>query len=70
MGKDVMAMKVMVGKEALSMEDYLYLVFLERFESKILVQGTYEARTIFENDDSDGPLRAAAWVTARGEHHR
>merc|ERR1712228_896706 len=32
MGKDVMAMKAVVGEEALSMEDHLYLSFLERFE--------------------------------------
>ena len=31
MGKDVMAMKAAVGEEALSMEDHLYLSFLERF---------------------------------------
>ncbi|KAL7568903.1 hypothetical protein ACA910_015550 [Epithemia clementina (nom. ined.)] len=28
-GKDVMAMKAVVGEEALSMEDHLYLNFLE-----------------------------------------
>merc|ERR1712174_154421 len=33
MGKDVMAMKAVVGEEALSMEDHLYLSFLARFES-------------------------------------
>merc|ERR1712187_1014387 len=30
MGKDVMAMKAVVGEEALSIEDHLYLSFLER----------------------------------------
>ena len=52
------------------MEDHLYLTFLERFEGKFLVQGTYEARTIFKSNVSDGPSRAAAWVTVHGEHHR
>merc|ERR1712085_128712 len=51
MGKDVMAMKAVVGEEALSMEDHLYLSFLERFESKFVSQGPYEARTIFESLD-------------------
>ena len=51
MGKDVMAMKAVVGEEALSMEDHLYLSFLERFESKFISQGPYQARTIFESLD-------------------
>ena len=51
MGKDVMAMKAVVGEEALSMEDHLYLSFLERFESKFVSQGPYQARTIFESLD-------------------
>merc|ERR1719413_81147 len=51
MGKDVMAMKAVVGEEALSMEDHLYLSFLERFEGKFITQGPYEARSIFESLD-------------------
>merc|ERR1719414_104197 len=51
MGKDVMAMKAVVGEEALSMEDHLYLSFLERFEGKFVSQGPYQARTIFESLD-------------------
>lgn len=51
MGKDVMAMKAVVGEEALSMEDHLYLSFLERFESKFVSQGPYEARSIFDSLD-------------------
>ena len=51
MGKDVMAMKAVVGEEALSMEDHLYLSFLERFESKFIAQGPYEARSVFESLD-------------------
>ncbi|KAL7568900.1 hypothetical protein ACA910_015547 [Epithemia clementina (nom. ined.)] len=49
MGSDVMAMKAVVSEEALSMEDHLYLNFLERFEGKFVVQGPYQARTIFES---------------------
>jgi len=44
-------MKAVVGEEALSADDNLYLEFLEKFEKKFLVQGTYEARTIFKSLD-------------------
>jgi len=50
-GKDTLAMKAVVGEEALSADDNLYLEFLEKFEKKFLVQGTYEARTIFKSLD-------------------
>merc|ERR1711953_681121 len=50
-GKDVMAMKAVVGEEALSAEDKLYLEFLERFEKEFISQGSYENRTIFESLD-------------------
>merc|ERR1711908_229122 len=45
-GKDVLAMKAVVGEEALSDEDLLYLQFLEKFENKFVAQGAYETRTI------------------------
>lgn len=32
MGKDTLAMKAVVGEEALNAEDQLYLEFLENFE--------------------------------------
>merc|ERR1712227_414829 len=51
LGKDVMAMKAVVGEEALSLEDHLYLSFLERFEGKFISQGPYQSRTIFESLD-------------------
>ncbi len=50
-GKDVQAMKAVVGEEALSPEDLLYLEFLEKFESKFVNQGLYDNRTIFESLD-------------------
>jgi len=50
-GRDVQAMKAVVGEEALSSEDFLYLEFLEKFEHKFLTQGYYEARTIFDSLD-------------------
>merc|ERR1712008_76933 len=51
--------KAVIGEEALSMEDHLYLSFLERFEGKFIAQGPYQARTIFESLDlAWGILRA------------
>merc|ERR1719150_3475949 len=50
-GKDVLAMKAVVGEEALSAEDKLYLEFLEKFETKFVAQGRYENRTIEETLD-------------------
>mmetsp|Transcript_21553 Transcript_21553/g.38514 ORF Transcript_21553/g.38514 Transcript_21553/m.38514 type:complete len:500 (-) Transcript_21553:58-1557(-) len=50
-GKDVAAMKAVVGEEALSAEDLLYLEFLEKFDKKFVSQGAYENRTIFESLD-------------------
>ena len=37
-GKDVVAMKAVVGEEALSSEDHLYLEFLEKFEARFVNQ--------------------------------
>merc|ERR550525_1420435 len=48
-GKDVLAMKAVVGEEALSAEDKLYLEFLEKFEGQFVAQGAYENRTIEES---------------------
>jgi len=50
-GKDVLAMKAVVGEEALSAEDKLYLEFLEKFEGSFVSQGYYENRTIEESLD-------------------
>jgi V-type H+-transporting ATPase subunit B len=49
-GKDVQAMKAVVGEEALSTEDLLFLEFLGKFESKFVNQGL-ENRTVFETLD-------------------
>ena len=38
-GKDVQGMKAVVGEEALSSEDKLYLEFLEKFEKTFVSQG-------------------------------
>jgi len=48
-GKDVLAMKAVVGEEALTPEDMTYLRFTERFERKFLAQGPYQGRDIFES---------------------
>jgi len=39
-------MKAVVGEEALSADDLLYLEFLDKFESKFIAQGPYESRDI------------------------
>eukprot|EP00877_Chromochloris_zofingiensis_P007169 jgi/Chrzof1/2705/Cz11g25250.t1 len=50
-GKDVAAMKAVVGEEALSSEDLLYLEFLDKFEKKFVSQGPYDNRTIVNSLD-------------------
>ncbi|GFO25685.1 V-type proton ATPase subunit b [Plakobranchus ocellatus] len=50
-GKDIQAMKAVVGEEALTPEDLLYLEFLTKFEKNFITQGHYEKRTIFESLD-------------------
>jgi len=50
-GKDVQAMKAVVGEEALTPEDLLYLEFLEKFERDFINQGAYEKRSVFETLD-------------------
>jgi len=50
-GKDVLAMKAVVGEEALSLEDKMYLEFTENFENSFVAQGMYENRDIFETLD-------------------
>jgi len=50
-GRDVQAMKAVVGEEALSPEDFLQLEFLDKFEHKFVAQGYYESRSIFDSLD-------------------
>ncbi|XP_068710229.1 V-type proton ATPase subunit B [Montipora foliosa] len=50
-GKDVQAMKAVVGEEALTSEDLLYLEFLSKFEKNFISQGTYENRSVFDSLD-------------------
>lgn len=50
-GRDVVAMKAVVGAEALSEEDHMYLRFTEAFENKFINQGPYENRNVFESLD-------------------
>jgi V-type H+-transporting ATPase subunit B len=44
-------MKAVVGEEALSSDDLLYLEFLGKFEKNFLTQGAYENRTIVDSLD-------------------
>jgi V-type H+-transporting ATPase subunit B len=57
-GKDVLAMKAVVGEESLSDDDKKHLEFLTRFENNFLQQGQYETRSVFESLD-------IAWETLR-----
>ncbi|KAM8794693.1 V-type proton ATPase subunit B, brain isoform [Eudromia elegans] len=50
-GKDVQAMKAVVGEEALTSDDLLYLEFLQKFEKNFIAQGAYENRTVYETLD-------------------
>merc|ERR1719472_121728 len=43
------AIKAVVGEEALSNDDRLYLGFTEKFERRFLTQGPYENRDIFQS---------------------
>lgn len=58
LGNDVVAMKAVVGEEALSSEDHLYLDFTDKFEKKFVTQGPYENRTIYQSLDG-------AWALLR-----
>jgi len=44
-------MKAVVGEEALSSDDLLYLEFLNKFEKNFISQGNYENRTVFDSLD-------------------
>jgi V-type H+-transporting ATPase subunit B len=50
-GKDTMAMKAVVGEEALTDDDKLFLQFLDKFEGEFLRQGPYDQRDIFRSLD-------------------
>lgn len=50
-GKDVLSMRAVVGEEALTSEDLLYLEFLDKFEKRFISQGKAEARSIFTSLD-------------------
>lgn len=50
-GKDVAAMKAVVGEEALTDEDLLHLEFVDKYEQKFIRQGFYEKRDIFQSLD-------------------
>jgi len=50
-GQDTRAMKAVVGEEALSDEDMLYLEFIDKFEDRFVRQGPYEKRDVFDTLD-------------------
>merc|ERR1712166_850182 len=51
-GQDTKAMKAVVGEEALSDEEHLFLEFTDKFEERFLNQGPYENRDIFTSLDT------------------
>ena len=54
-----LAMKAVIGEEALSHDDLLYLKFTEKFEGSFVSQSRYEKRTIFDSlDKAWGLLRS------------
>jgi len=55
-GREQQAMKAVVGEEALSQEDLLYLEFLGKFEKNFINQGTNENRSIFDSLDKGWEL--------------
>lgn len=59
MGKDTLAMKAVVGEEALNADDMLFLEFLENFERDFISQGPYDVRTIFKSLDKSWDLLKA-----------
>ncbi|CAD5213226.1 unnamed protein product [Bursaphelenchus xylophilus] len=54
--------KAVVGEEALSSDDLLYLEFLTKFEKNFIAQGNYENRTVFESLD-------IGWQLLRNQIH-
>jgi len=55
-GREQQAMKAVVGEEALSSEDLLYLEFLGKFEKNFINQGANENRSIFDSLDKGWEL--------------
>uniref|UniRef100_A0A0K0DEN5 ATP-synt_ab domain-containing protein n=1 Tax=Angiostrongylus cantonensis TaxID=6313 RepID=A0A0K0DEN5_ANGCA len=49
--KETLALKTMVGSEALTSDNLLYLEFLKRYEKNFATQGQHERRTIAESLD-------------------
>lgn len=50
-GKEVQALKAVVGEDALSIEEKRYLEFEVEYENKFVKQDPYENRTVFESLD-------------------
>ncbi|KAG5891870.1 hypothetical protein JTB14_015889 [Gonioctena quinquepunctata] len=78
-------MKAVVGEEALTPDDLLYLEFLTKFEKNFITQGNYENRTVFESLDIGWQLLrifpkemlkrapnlvSVTWCSIIGEIHR
>ena len=55
-------MKAVVGEEALSSEDLLYLEFLGKFEKNFINQGANENRSIFDSLGNFGIIISSFWL--------
>uniref|UniRef100_A0A670K120 V-type proton ATPase subunit B, brain isoform n=1 Tax=Podarcis muralis TaxID=64176 RepID=A0A670K120_PODMU len=64
-GKDVQAMKAVVGEEALTSDDLLYLEFLQKFERNFIAQGRYTIHQCCVTVSS--PLRSMFQSLLRGQ---
>lgn len=60
-------MKTVIGEEALTADDLLYLEFLEKFENRFVTQGPYDSRSIFKSLDQAWDLLRIFPQTALGK---
>lgn len=59
-GKDVQAMKAVVGEEALTSDDLLYLEFLQKFEKNFISQGENVTRVGVTRPQTHNP--SSGWA--------
>lgn len=64
-GKDVQAMKAVVGEEALTSDDLLYLEFLQKFEKNFIAQGKSVAIVFSQPSQAKWLRIGSVWVTVQ-----
>ena len=60
-GKDVQAMKAVVGEEALTSDDLLYLEFLQKFEKNFIAQGENMLQKQFSKNRHNSVGGSSSW---------